>query len=192
MIRLDFGDGVRRARALRLAPQSGPDVQIVAQLSPHLPFKDSSIDEIFVDRALAHAEDVPGTMEEIWRISRPGTVIHLRLPHASSTWAVSRDPRHSRQFTLETFNYFDPERNNRTCVSSASFRVEHARLYLTGPRPNGRGLALARGAFARVIEGFVNQNRGMQYRWERWFAPLVGGFEEFSIVLSAVKETSLG
>jgi hypothetical protein len=32
----------------------------------------------------------------------------------------------------------------------------------------------------------------MQYRWERWFSPLVGGFEEFYVVLSALKQTSFG
>ena len=53
-------------------------------------------------------------------------------------------------------------------------------------------VVLARGAFAGVIEGFVNQNRGMQYRWERWFYPLVGGFEELYVVLSAIKQTTFG
>ena len=191
IVRLDFGDGARQARSLRLAPRAGPDVQIVSRLSRQLPFKDNSVDEIFLDRSLAHVEDVLGALEECWRISRLGTIVHLRLPHASSSWAVSRDPRHSRHFTLETFNYFDPQRSDPHCPSRASFQVEQARLYLTGPRSNGRGLALARGALARIIEGFVNQNRGMQYRWERWFAPIVGGFEEFSVVLSAVKETPL-
>lgn len=192
IVRLDFGGEARRARTLRLAAAPGPNVQIVAKLSPGLPFKDSSVDEIFLDHALAHAEDFLGIMEELWRVSKPGTIIHLRLPHASSSWALSRDPRHSRAFTLETFNYFDPRFNNPECSSPASFRVEHARLYLAGARQSARGLALARGAFARVIEGFVNQDRGMQYRWERWFAPLVGGFEEFYVVLSTIKETSFG
>ncbi len=192
IVRLDFGGAARRARTLRLAPTPGSDVQIVAQLSPHLPFKDNRVDEIFLDHALAHAEDFLGVMEECWRISKPGTILHVRLPHASSAWAVSRDPRHGRHFTLETFNYFDPRFKDPKCVSPASFRVEYARLYLTGPRRSARGLALARSAFARIIEGFVNQDRGMQYRWERWFAPLVGGFEELYVVLSAIKETSFG
>lgn len=192
IVRLDFGGEARRARCLRLAERPAPGVQIVVRLSPHLPLRDNTADEIFLDHALAHAEDFPAIMEEVWRISKPGTLVHIRLPHASSSWAVSRDPRHSRPFTLETFNYFDPRLNHSRCASRASFHVEHARLYLTGARHNARGLALARGAFARVIEAFVNQDRGMQYRWERWFAPLVGGFEELYVVLSAVKEPSFG
>ena len=192
IVRLDFGGERRRARTLRLASNRTPGVQIIAQLSRQLPFKDNSADEIFLDRSLAHSEDFLGIMEELWRISKPNTIIHVRLPHGSSSWAVGRDPRHSHHFTLETFNYFDPRFRDPACSSPASFRVEHARLYLTGTRRNARGLALARGVFARTIEGLANQNRGMQYRWERWFAPLVGGFEEFYVVLSAVKETWYG
>ncbi|MCI0850021.1 MAG: methyltransferase domain-containing protein [Chloroflexi bacterium] len=190
IVRLDFGGEARRTRSLRVAPKHVPGVQIVAPLDANLPFKDNSVDEIFLDHALAHVDDFSAIMDEFWRISKPGTIIHVRLPHASSSWALSRDPRHSRPYTLETFNYFDPRFQNPDCAGAASFRVEHARLYLTGARGQARGLALARGVFARIIEQLVNQDRGMQYRWERWFAPLVGGFEEFYVVLSAIKEPS--
>ncbi len=192
IVRLDFGGEARRARTLRLAGAPGPDVQIVAQLSPHLPLQDDSVDEVFLDHALAHAEDFLSVMEELWRISKPGTIMHARLPHASSSWAVSRDPRHGRHFTLETFNYFDPRFNNATCASPVSFQVEYTRLYLKGARQNARGQALPGGALARIIEGLANQSRGMQYRWERWFSPLIGGFEEFYVVLSAIKKTPFG
>jgi hypothetical protein len=49
-------------------------------------------------------------------------------------------------------------------------------------------LALARGPLSRFIEKLANGSRGSQYRFERWFAPLFGGFEEFDVVLSVVKE----
>ncbi|MGB2693804.1 MAG: methyltransferase domain-containing protein [Dehalococcoidia bacterium] len=192
IVRLDFGRERRRARAIRIAASTAQDVQLVAQLGASLPFRDGCVDEIFLDHALAHEDDFTMIMEELWRISKPSTLVHVRLPHASSSWALSRDPRHSRHFTLETFNYFDPRFRDQTCATRASFRVEHAKLYLTGARGSATGLALARGAMSRVVEGFVNQNRGMQYRWERWFAPLVGGFEELYVVLSAIKERSYG
>jgi SAM-dependent methyltransferase len=188
IVRLDFGGEARRARALRLSAACAPGTHIAAPLTSSLPFRDNSVDEVFLDHALAHADDFLGIMEELWRIGKPGTLVHARLPHASSAWALSRDPRHARHWTLETFNYFDPRFRTAACASHAAFRVEHARLYLTGARGNARGLTLARGAFARVLDGFVNQNRGMQYRWERWFAPLVGGFEEFYVVLSVIKD----
>ncbi len=195
IVRLDFGGEATRARSLRLGRSGeGRDrgVDVVAPLSARLPFQDNTADEIFLDHALAHTDDFLNIMEELWRISKPSTIIHARLPHGSSTWSVSRDPRHGRAYTLETFNYFDPRFNDTECTSHARFRLEHARLYLTGARGAASGLALVRGVFGNIIEGLVNQDRGMQYRSERWFAPLVGGFEEFYVVLSAVKETSFG
>ena len=192
IVRLDFGGEARRSRTIRLAPDAEPGVHITTQLSPNLPFKDGVVDEIFLDHALAHTDEFISIMEELWRISKANTIIHVRLPHGSSAWAVSRDPRHAKAYTLETFNYFDDRFNHSGCESHARFRIEHARLFLTGARGNDRGLALARGLFSGVIEGFVNQNRGMQYRSERWFGPLIGGFEEFYVALSTIKDTSFG
>ena len=192
IVRLDFGGEAKRSRAIRIASRPSAGVQIVTGLTPDLPFRDNTVDEIFLDHTLAHAEDFLGIMEELWRVSRHSTLIHVRLPHGSSSWAVSRDPRHGRSYTLETFNYFDPRFNLSGCDSHARFRVEHARLYLTGARVDARGLALARGMFSSIVDGLVNQTRGTQYRAERWFAPIVGGFEEFYVVLSTIKDTSFG
>jgi len=189
IVRLDFGGEVPRARVIRIDDEPGDGVQMLAQLGRHLPFRDGTVDEIFLDHAGAHADDFLGIMEECWRVAKPGTLVHARLPHASSSWAVSRDPKHGRHFTLETFNYFDPRFRDASCPSPAVFQVEHARLYLKGAR---RNLQFTGGALTRAIEGLANQNRGMQYRWERWFAPIVGGFEEFYVVLSAIKDAPYG
>lgn len=191
IVRLDFGDELPRPRTLRVGPAGAAGVQVIAQLGQYLPFRQSSVDELFLGRSLAHANDLLVAMTELWRVCKPGAILRVRLPHASSSWAVSRDPTQRGHFTLETFSYFDPRDNGPACSGRASFRVEQARLYLTAPRrAQARGMAIARGVIAPMIEAFANQNRGMQYRWERWFAPLVGGFEEFAVVLSAVKEPS--
>lgn len=192
LIRLDFSDGPPRGRALRVTPSRGSGTHIIAQLSPHLPFKDGSIDEITLGRSLAGAGQFPAVMRELWRVCRPGTLVRARLPHASSSWAASRQPEPVRPFTLETFAAFDPGSDLAPANGRAAFRLEGGRLYLTGPRAGGSGVSRARGAVASVVEAFVNQNRGMQYRWERWLAPWLGGFEEFAVVLRAVKDPGLG
>ncbi len=189
-VRLDFS-GETRAEALQAGSRSA-GTDIVTQLGPSLPFRDESIDELFLGGALAFVDDIVATMEECWRIVRPGALVHARLPHASSPWAMSGDPRQRHAFTLETFRFFDPKEARQTGVTSAVFAIEEARLCWTGPRGPARGLALARGAVARAVETFVNQSRGMQYRWERWLAPLIGGFEEVAVVLSAVKAVPFG
>ena len=190
MIRLDFsGRAKKAARALRVAAAAAPGVAIVAEAGPRLPFGDATIDELFVGRAIAYRTDVAATLDELWRISKPGALIHLTLPHASSTIAASRDARLRPLLTLNTFNYYDP-RTKPADAPPTSFSVERARLRVAGLRGDDTGLALARGPFAQFIEKAANTSRGSQYRFERWFAGLIGGFEEFDVVLAAVKPES--
>lgn len=187
MIRLDFsGRANRAARALRVAEELRPGVSFLAEAGPHLPFADDSIDEIFAGRAIAYRSDIGRTLSELWRISKPGALIHLTLPHASSTIAMSRDPHPRPMLTLQTFNYYDP-RTKPGDAPETAFTVERARLRVAGQRGDDSGLALARGPFAQFIEKIANGSRGSQYRFERWFAAIIGGFEEFDVVLSVVK-----
>lgn len=185
MVRLDFGGRASVDRALRVRARREPGTVILGECGPRLPFKDGSVDEIFVDRAIAHRSDIADTLDELWRVSRPGALIHLTLPHASSVLSVTRDPRAQPMFTLGTFNYYDP--NFHEPGSRPAFTVERARLHLAGVRRDDSGLALARGPLSQFIEKLANGSRGAQYRFERWFAGLFGGFEEFSVVLAVVK-----
>jgi SAM-dependent methyltransferase len=187
MVRLDFTGRAPVARALRIARRPAPGVAVVAECGPRLPFRDGSVDEIFAGRALSHRADVAESLEEIWRVCRPGALVHLRLPHASSVIASSQEPRLRPLLTLNTFNFYDPRFKPADAETPAAFTIERARLHLAGRRDNDSGLALARGPLAQFIEKLANGSRGSQYRFERWFAHLFGGFEEFSVVLAAVK-----
>jgi hypothetical protein len=186
MVRLDFSGGASNAaRALRIATAAATGVAIVAEAGPRLPFRDGSIDELFVGRAIAWRGDIAETLDELWRMSKPGALIHLTLPHASSSVALSRDPRPRPMLTLNTFNYYDP-RTKPADAPLTAFAIERARLRVAGQRGADTGLALARGPFAGFIEKLANGSRGSQYRFERWFGNVIG-FEEFDVVLSVVK-----
>jgi hypothetical protein len=160
---------------------------VLADLEAGLPLGDSVVDEMDTGYALAHTADFVGAMEEVWRVCKPGALVHVRLPHATSVWAASRDPRHQRLYTIETFEYFDPRRRSERCPTRASYIIEESRLYLTARGTPERGRGLARGTVSRLFESAANRSRGMQYRWERWLGHLVG-FEEMYVLLSVVKE----
>lgn len=188
MVRLDFGVRAEgAARALRVAAAPAPGVALLAEAGPHLPFRDACIDEMFVERAIAWRTDIFETLDELWRVSRPGALVHLTLPHASSALALSRDPRPRPLLTLNTFNFYDPKLKPADAATAAAFTVERAELRVAGDRGDDSGMALARGRFARFIESRANSSRGSQYRFERWFAGLFGGFEEFDVVLGVLK-----
>jgi SAM-dependent methyltransferase len=170
------------------APEEG--VAVVAEVGPRLPFRDGSIDELFVGRAVSHRSDIASTLEELWRVCKPGGLVHMRLPHASSALAVTRDPRGHALLTLETFNYYDPRLRPAGSPARPAFLIERARLCVKGPRSNDASASVVRGPLARVIEQLANSNRGTQYRFERWLAHFFGGFEELSIVLLVVKQST--
>lgn len=188
MIRIDFTGRARRAaRALLVSARAEPGITFVAEAGPHLPLKDGTVDEMFVGRTVAWRTDIATTLDELWRVSKPGALIHLTLPHASSVIAASRDANSRPMLTLNTFNHYDP-RLKPAGAPATTFAVERARLRVAGQRGDDAGLALARGPFAQFIEKLANGSRGSQYRFERWFANLIGGFEEFDVVLAVVKE----
>ncbi len=187
IVKLDLDEGPKRAESLRFRPRSGPTTDVLADLEAGLPLGDSVVDEVDTGRALAHTADFVGALEEVWRVCKPGALVHVRLPHATSVWAASRDPRHQRLYTIETFEYFDPRRRSERCPTRASYVIEESRLYLTARGAPERGRGLARGAVSRLFESAANRSRGMQYRWERWLGHLVG-FEEMYVLLSVVKE----
>ena len=139
MVRLDFtGRAKRAARAIRVGPAALPGVAMISECSPRLPFKDASVDEMFVDDAIARRGDIAETLDELWRVSKPGALIHLRLPHASSSLAASRDPRPKPLLTLDTFNYYDPRSKPWDAHSPATFTVERAQLRVAAGRGRWR------------------------------------------------------
>lgn len=70
------------------------------------PFSDNSVAEVFMDNVLEHLEDVILTMEEIYRISKPGAKIKINVPYFKSNSAFT-DPTHKHFFTENSFKYFD-------------------------------------------------------------------------------------
>ncbi len=187
IVKLDLGEGRKQAESLRIEVRLGHQTDVRADLEAGLPLGESVADEVYAGHALAHTSDFVAAMEEVWRVCKPGALVHVSLPHATSVWAASRDPRHQRLYTIETFEYFDPRRRDERCPTRASYVIEESRLYLTARRRPERGRGLARGKVSRLVEAAANRSRGMQYRWERWLGQLVG-FEEMSVVLSVVKE----
>jgi hypothetical protein len=184
MIALAINGSRRQRGAIQVSDEAGEGVQVIADLERGLPFKDETVEEIYLDHTLDDTRDFVGAMQEIWRVSRPGALVHVWLPHASSMWASTRNPGQTRAFTIETFEFFDPERNPDH-PANATFEIEQAKLYLTtlrlGQRPRLTG-----GVISSVIESLANRNRGAQYRWERWLGSAVG-FEEFFVLLTVVK-----
>jgi SAM-dependent methyltransferase len=69
------------------------------------PFEDNSADRLYSDNVFEHLPDQIKTMEECYRILRPGGVLECKVPFAMSSGAL-QDPTHKAFWTDYTINYF--------------------------------------------------------------------------------------
>jgi SAM-dependent methyltransferase len=95
-------------------------------------FTDNRFDEIVMINVLEHLPDTIATMEELWRISRSGCKLMIRVPYWNSLhWAS--DPTHVKRFSQFSMNFFDPTTKQgieRPYYSTARFRIQNVHYWL--------------------------------------------------------------
>jgi SAM-dependent methyltransferase len=73
------------------------------------PWKDDSFDLINACSVFEHLRvNLAEVMNECWRILRPGGTVRIKVPWCKSEMAFS-DPTHYWQFSIRTFDFFDPD-----------------------------------------------------------------------------------
>ena len=179
MIKLDIGCRTQRRDVIGIDPYLVPSDGVKAALDAGLPFKDNSVDVIYAYHVLEHAPDLMKAMEELWRVCKEGSLVYVRVPHASSSYVTWVDPTHRHGLTIETFAAF-------SMYQRARFELDYARLRFVTPRAGAEPNPLRR-LLGNALDSLANHNRAAQYRCERWWGPWVG-FDEAFVILRAVKE----
>jgi len=89
--------------------QHRPEIDVVHDLNVlPWPWEDESFDFISAQAVLEHLRiTLIESMDECWRVLRPGGQIDLRVPWWNSD-VSHRDPTHRWFFSLETLDIFDP------------------------------------------------------------------------------------
>ena len=114
--------------------QKGVDVIWDIKKTPW-PFKDNNFSEAFCSHTLEHIKDIQSTMKEIWRISKPGAKIIIRVPHFSCG-VYHRDITHKRPFSFFSMDYFYNasiyyERENANLFKITKRKLNFTRLSAT-------------------------------------------------------------
>lgn len=106
-LRIDIGAGPRPRPGFYALDRLELDgVDIVADLNQPLDLlPDNCADEVFSSHTLEHVEQLLPLLAEIHRITRPGGLVEIVVPHFSNPYAYS-DPTHVRFFGLYTMSYF--------------------------------------------------------------------------------------
>ena len=74
------------------------------------PFEDAQFENIIAKDIIEHMLWVIPFMDECWRIVKLKGHIYIRTTYFNTEQSY-RDPTHFHFFTLESFDYFDPETN---------------------------------------------------------------------------------
>src|SRR5688500_1781806 len=113
-----------------------PGVDVVHDLaSLPYPFPDDRFEHITAFNILEHLPDTIGVLEELWRISRQGGELHVRVPYWNSLDGVT-DPTHVRWFNQYTFQFFDPTNprcQRRSYYTKARFRIAEESFFVRVP-----------------------------------------------------------
>ncbi len=146
---LQLGCGMRKypgAIAIDINPESAADLIYDLNSVPY-PFPANSFDLIICEHILEHLDDIIRTMDELYRLCKPGGRVIVEAPHYSSTFAF-RDPTHKHFFSIHTFDYFlDNTPVRQFHYSRARFRL----LLVEFPPPPGAGV------LKRIVFRLVNR-----------------------------------
>jgi|WetSurMetagenome_2_1015567.scaffolds.fasta_scaffold131515_2 SAM-dependent methyltransferase len=108
---LDLGCGANKTPgAIGMDVFPSPDVDIVHNINHYpWPLADNSFDEVRCSHIIEHAEDIVKTMEEIFRVLKPGGIVKINTPHFSSfnSWT---DPTHRFHLAYRSMDFFSEGR----------------------------------------------------------------------------------
>lgn len=105
-----------------------PTVDIVHDLNSYpYPFEDNSVDEVYCSHVLEHLDDFIKTMEELWRICKPGALIIVKGPYYKHKLAYG-DPTHKHFFTEHTFDVFSDRHPLHVFYTHAKFKIREIKL----------------------------------------------------------------
>jgi predicted SAM-dependent methyltransferase len=100
----------------------------IADLTQPWPWPDSSVDEVVAYDVIEHLPDRIHTMNELWRVLRPGARATIEVPSASKGAGAFQDPTHVSFWTMNNWQYFTAgnfahKRLARAYGIKAAFRV---------------------------------------------------------------------
>lgn len=123
-----------------------PPADVIADLTKPWPWPDSSVDEIRAFDVFEHLPDKRQTMNELWRVLRPGGIARLQIPHATDGDGGHCDPTHVSYWTTSDFEYYAvgiPERE----------RFRHSSYY--GIKADFRVISVQQQRYERRFGGYV-------------------------------------
>lgn len=82
-----------------------PGIDVICDLEKPWPWADESVDHILAEDIFEHLHDPFHSMNEAWRVLKPGGVLNLRLPSTDGRGAF-QDPTHVSFWNANSMYYY--------------------------------------------------------------------------------------
>ncbi len=111
ILNLGCGESVDHDRdkefKIDIMEQHDPDLVWDLRKTPW-PIADNQFELVYAENIIEHLPDTCAMMEEIWRVSKPGALVKIIVPHYTGyvSWSC---PEHYKTFSSGTFRYFDKQ-----------------------------------------------------------------------------------
>jgi SAM-dependent methyltransferase len=83
-----------------------PPADIIADLAGIWPWDDSTVEEVLAYDVFEHLPNKRRTMNELWRVLKPGGIARIQVPHATDGDGGHCDPTHCSYWTTSDFEYY--------------------------------------------------------------------------------------
>jgi len=177
---LNIGCGLKKPDdhfGIDINPRSKADL-ICDLNSPPWDLKDDTFEEVYCHAILEHLSNFYGVMEEIWRVSKQGSLVYINVPHYTDV-ASYTDPTHVNHLTSYSFDALTGE-NQWSYYTDARFEIVTLRVNL---------LKLYK---ALGIEFIINVSikfkplRVIRKIWETYFSYIIRG-KSIEVILKVIK-----
>ena len=149
--------------------QELPGVDVVCDLNDPWPWEDSSVDYIRAYDIVEHLREPVHTMNEAWRVLRPGGLFEVWVPSTDGRGAF-QDPTHVSFWNQNSFLYYS--QRNMAGIYPGLIKCDF-NVILSDTPANAQGVIWT-WAFCRVVKG-----EGVDPAVsDAWMQALIGGTEE--------------
>jgi ubiquinone/menaquinone biosynthesis C-methylase UbiE len=136
---------------------------------------DGTVDDVYSSHFLEHVSDVPGLLDELARILKPGGRLAITVPHFSNPYFYS-DITHRASFGLYSMSYFSDDRKLTRKVPSYQkelfYELQAVRLVFKSSPP-----FYLRHALKKLVEVLVNINSYTKELYEEMFCHMFPCYE---------------
>jgi len=79
----------------------------IADLNKPWPWPDSSVDEVMALDIVEHLPSKIHTMNELWRVLKPGARVTIEVPSSTKGAGADQDPTHVSRWNMNSFQYWE-------------------------------------------------------------------------------------